>query len=82
MRDGTTAPGPPELRDEQADGAADILYLVDRLEELVGVGKIDQYALPQFTRVEDAVQQGLQIIMDAVRETTAEMESAKRHIGG
>lgn len=178
MRDGTTAPGPPELRDEQADGAADILYLVDRLEELVGVGKrvpfstrvmveeeeflaivdqlratvpndvrqaqriirereaviagaqaeaakilevarqqaeyivsqqgvlnearqrgeellrqveqehrrslgqIDQYALQQFTRVEDAVQQGLQIIMDAVRETTAEMESAKRHIGG
>lgn len=46
------------------------------------LGQIDQYALQQFTRVEDAVQQGLQIIMDAVRETTAEMESAKRHIGG
>ncbi len=46
------------------------------------LGQIDQYALQQFTRVEDAVQQGLQIIMEAVRETTAEMESAKRHIGG
>jgi vacuolar-type H+-ATPase subunit H len=45
------------------------------------LGQIDQYALQQFTRVEDAVQQALQLIADAVRESTAEMESAKRAIG-
>ena len=45
------------------------------------LGQIDQYALQQFTRVEDAIQQGMQVILDAVRESTAEMESAKRHIG-
>lgn len=176
MTDGAGS-DPPANREDSADGAADILYLVDRLEELVGVGKrvpfstrvmieeeeflaivdqlratvpndvrqaqriirereaivagaqaeaakilevarqqaeyivsqqgvlnearqrgeellrqveqehrrslaqIDQYALQQFTRVEDSVQQGLQLIMDAVRETSAEMQSAKRHIG-
>lgn len=178
MHDGTGAPDPPAGGAETIDGAADILYLVDRLEELVGlgrrvpisnrvmideaaflaivdqlratvpndvrqaqriirereaiiagaqteaanvlevarqqaeyivsqqgvlnearqrgeellrqveqehrrsIGQIDQYALQQFTRVEDAVQQGLQIISEAIRDTTAEMESAKRHIGG
>jgi vacuolar-type H+-ATPase subunit H len=46
------------------------------------LGQIDQYALQQFTRVEDAVQQALQLVMDAVRDTTAEMEAAKRAIGG
>lgn len=45
------------------------------------LGQIDQYALQQFTRVEDALQQGMQIILDAVRESSAEMEAAKRHIG-
>lgn len=45
------------------------------------LGQIDQYALQQFTRVEDAVQQGMQIMLDAVRESSAEMDSAKRHIG-
>jgi hypothetical protein len=178
MREGGPNRAPAdEAEDGQADGAADILYLVDRLEELVGVGKrvpfsnrvmveeadflalvdqiratvpneirraqrvihereaiiaeaqaeaakildvarqqaeyivsqqgvlnearqrgeellrqveqehkrtlgqIDQYALQQFTRVEDAIQQGMQIILDAVRESAAEMEAAKRHIG-
>lgn len=51
------------------------------LEHRRSLGQIDQYALQQFTRVEDAVQQALQLVMDAVRDTTAEMEAAKRAIG-
>ncbi|MCC6312828.1 MAG: ATPase [Thermomicrobiales bacterium] len=51
------------------------------LEHRRSMGQIDQYALQQFTRVEDAVQEGLHIIMAAVRDASAEMESAKRHVG-
>lgn len=58
----------------------DLLRQVE-VEHQRSIGQIDQYALQQFTRVEDAFQQGLQIIMDAVREASAEMESAKRHVG-
>jgi vacuolar-type H+-ATPase subunit H len=45
------------------------------------VAQIDEYAMQQFTRVEDAIQQGVQLILDAMRETSAEMESARHHIG-
>jgi hypothetical protein len=125
---------------EETDGTVDFLYLVDRLEELVGVGKrvpfsnrvmvqdeaakildvarqqaeyivsqhgilaearqrgeellqqvevshrrsisdIDQYAIEQFTRMEEAMQDGMNIILDAVREASATLEQAKRHVG-
>lgn len=45
------------------------------------VARIDQYAMQQFTRVDEAIQQGMQIILDAVSEASAEMGSAKNHIG-
>ena len=51
------------------------------IEHSRSVSQIDEYAMQQFTRVEDAIQQGVQLIMDAVRDTSAEMDSAKHHIG-
>ena len=50
-------------------------------EHKASIGQIDQYALQQFGRIEEAMQDGLNIIMDAIRETTATLEQAKRHIG-
>lgn len=44
-------------------------------------GQIDQYALEQFAHVEEAMQDGLNLIMESIRETTATIEQAKRHIG-
>ncbi len=45
------------------------------------IGQIDQYALQQFAKVEEAMQDGLNLIMEAIRETNASMEQAKRHVG-
>ncbi|MFM9108842.1 MAG: ATPase [Chloroflexota bacterium] len=45
------------------------------------VAQIDEYAMRQFTRVEDAIQEGMRLIMDAVGQAGGEMDSAKRHIG-
>jgi hypothetical protein len=42
---------------------------------------IDQYALEQFTRMEEAMQDGMNIILDAVREASTTLEQAKRHVG-
>jgi hypothetical protein len=46
-----------------------------------GMGQIDLYALQQLTRVEEAMQDGLNLIMEAIRETSATIEQAKRHVG-
>ena len=51
------------------------------IEHRRSIGKIDQYALQQFSRVEEAMQDGLNIIMEAIRETAANVDQAKRHIG-
>jgi vacuolar-type H+-ATPase subunit H len=45
------------------------------------IGQIDVYALQQFARVEEAMQDGLNIVMEALRETGSSLEQAKRHIG-
>ncbi len=45
------------------------------------IGQIDVYALQQFARVEEALQDGMNIVMEALRETGASIEQAKRHIG-
>lgn len=44
-------------------------------------GEIDVYALEQFGLIDEAMQDGLNIIMEAMREATAAMEQARRHIG-
>lgn len=44
-------------------------------------GEIDVYALQQFTKVEEAMREGLEIIDNAVRETVATIERAKNAIG-
>jgi hypothetical protein len=44
-------------------------------------GEIDVYALQQFTKVEEAMREGLEIIDSAVRETVATIERAKTAIG-
>ena len=45
------------------------------------MGQIDAYALQQFGKVEEALQDGLNIIMEAIRETASSIEQAKRHVG-
>jgi hypothetical protein len=45
------------------------------------ISDIDQYAIEQFTRMEEAMQDGMNIILDAVREASATLEQAKRHVG-
>ena len=45
------------------------------------IGEIDQYALQQIGQVEQAVQEGLNLVMDALRDASANLEQAKRHIG-
>lgn len=45
------------------------------------IGDIDQYAIEQFTRMEEAMQDGMNIILDAVREASTTLEQAKRHVG-
>lgn len=45
------------------------------------IGQIDEYALQQFTRMEEAMQDGVTIILDAVREASTTLDQAKRHVG-
>jgi hypothetical protein len=45
------------------------------------MGEIDEYALQQIARVEEAIQDGLNLVMDALREASSNLEQAKRHIG-
>ena len=40
-----------------------------------------QYAIEQFTRMEEAMQDGVNIILDAVREASTTLDQAKRHVG-
>ena len=50
-------------------------------EQRRSIGQIDEYALQQIDRVEEAIQDGLNLVMDALREASTNMEQAKRHIG-
>ncbi|MBA3413914.1 MAG: hypothetical protein H0U10_01645, partial [Chloroflexia bacterium] len=45
------------------------------------MGQIDVYALQQFSRLEEAVQEGMKIVIDALQDTTSTIEQAKRHVG-
>jgi hypothetical protein len=45
------------------------------------MGQIDEYALQQIAQVEEAVQDGLTLITDALRAASANLEQAKRHVG-
>lgn len=45
------------------------------------MGQIDEYALQQIAQVEEAVQDGLNLIMEAFKTTAANLEQAKRHVG-
>ena len=51
------------------------------LEQKRSMGQIDDYALQQIAKVEEAVQDGLNLVMDALREASTTLEQAKRHIG-
>jgi hypothetical protein len=50
-------------------------------EQRRSMGQIDEYALKQIAGVEAAIQEGLNLVMDALREASANLEQAKRHIG-
>lgn len=66
--------------EEARQRAEEILRQVD-VEHKQSLKAIDQYALDQFSLVEESIQQGMRLIMDAVRESSEHMESAKSHIG-
>jgi vacuolar-type H+-ATPase subunit H len=51
------------------------------MEQRRSIGQIDDYALQQLGRVEEAIQDGLNLVMDALREASTNLEQAKRHIG-
>jgi hypothetical protein len=50
-------------------------------EQRRSMGQIDEYALKQIAGVEASIQEGLNLVMDALREASANLEQAKRHIG-
>jgi hypothetical protein len=50
-------------------------------EQRRSMGQIDEYALKQIGQVEEAIQDGLNLVMDALREASANLEQAKRHVG-
>ena len=58
----------------------EILRQVEQ-ERRTSMGQIDEYALQQIGRVEEAIQDGLTLVMDALREASANLEQAKRHVG-
>jgi len=80
MRDGGTGQTGDEgvaVGEVQADGAADILYLVDRLEELVGIGK--RVPFSNRVMVEEA---DFLALVDQLRATVPnEVRQAQRVIG-
>lgn len=45
------------------------------------MGQIDEYALKQLTEVEAAVQEGLTMVLDALRNSSASLEQARKHVG-
>ena len=45
------------------------------------MGEIDEYALQQIGRAEEAIQDGMNLVIDALREANASLEQAKRHVG-
>lgn len=68
------------ILEEARQRAEELLRQVDA-EHKRSLRSIDEFALQQFSRVEESVQEGLRLIMDAVRESSENMESAKKHIG-
>lgn len=58
----------------------EILRQVEQ-EQRRSMGQIDDYALQQLAQVEEAVQDGLNTAIDALRTTLANVEQAKKHIG-
>ncbi|MBA2598054.1 MAG: ATPase [Chloroflexota bacterium] len=51
------------------------------LDKQRSMGQIDDYALNQIGKVEEAIQDGLNLVMDALREASTNLEQAKRHVG-
>jgi hypothetical protein len=45
------------------------------------MAQIDQYALQQISEAEAAIQEGLNMVVDALREASSSLEQAKRHVG-
>ena len=50
-------------------------------ERRQSIAQIDAYASPADRQVEEAIQEGLNLVMDSLREASTNLEQAKRHIG-
>ena len=50
-------------------------------ERRQSMAQIDAYALQQIAKIEEAIQEGLNLVMDSLREASTNLEQAKRHIG-
>jgi hypothetical protein len=58
----------------------DVLRQMEQ-EQRRSMGEIDKYALEQLGEAEDAIQEGMNLVIDALREASAHLEQAKRHVG-
>lgn len=58
----------------------EILRQVDQ-EQRRSMGHIDDYALKQLSEVEAAVEEGMNVVIEALRSTSASLAQAKRHVG-
>ena len=45
------------------------------------MGQIDEYALQQIGRIEEAVQDGMNLVIESMRDALANLEQAKQHVG-
>ena len=58
----------------------DVLRQMEQ-EQRRSMGEIDNYALDQLGQAEDAIQEGMNLVINALREASTNLEQAKRHIG-
>ncbi|MFN8594271.1 MAG: hypothetical protein U0031_22680 [Thermomicrobiales bacterium] len=45
------------------------------------MGEIDHYALQQISRAEEAIQEGMNLVIEALRDASEKLGQAKRHVG-
>lgn len=65
---------------EARQRAEEMLRQADQ-EQRRSMGEIDDYALQQLSQIEEAVQDSLNLAMDALRAASASIDQAKKHVG-
>lgn len=68
------------ILNEARQRAEEMLRQADQ-EQRRSMGEIDDYALQQLSQIEEAVQDSLNLAMDALRAASASIDQAKKHVG-